>query len=479
MLVLLAALMLAGASAAACARVEGPDVFPREIESAQPATPVVEPSAAHSPVNDTAWGISTRTPLDERSTSASSEFGQWDPDAAAQRGQSAAPAEGSQAASAAPQSSSVSGSVDYSEPVAADARGSLPGLQPVRMKAVWVATVLNIDFPEAVGDAEAQKQECLQILDNARSWELDTVIFQARPMGDALYRSELNPWSQFLTGEQGRDPGWDPLAFMVEEAHKRGLSLHVWLNPYRVAHSSLHIGFASLNPSNFAVQHPEWVISYDGGLYLDPAVPQVREHIADTVREIIENYDVDGIHFDDYFYPSGYPLPPGAGYDGVIAQERRTNVTEMIRMVHDTINSVNPRIVFGISPSGIWKNSTTDPEGSNTQGGESYYDQAADSLNWARLRIIDYIAPQLYWPIGFDKADYRELTAWWADKIRGTGVSLIIGQGVYVDEIAAEIADELRLNLQYPEITGSIFFSYKDLAANPACAEAVRRFYSE
>lgn len=476
------ALLLILTAAGGCARVEGPDVYPPEVETQPVETPVPEPTATIGPINRVGGAISTRDPLPTFTPTPTQKYQLYDPEAEAAAAGYAAPGYGyGTSATSRPTTTSVSqeGSIGYQAPVAADARGSLPNVQPVRMKAVWVATVLNIDFPTAVGDVEAQKSECLEILDNARRWELDTVIFQARPMGDALYRSSINPWSHFLTGQQGRDPGWDPLAFMIEEAHKRGLSLHVWLNPYRIVHSSVDMQLSGLDPGSFAAQHPEWVISYENGLYLDPAVPQVRKHIADTVREIIENYNVDGIHFDDYFYPSNYPLPPGAEKDGIIARERRENVTAMIRMVHDTIKSYNERIIFGISPFGIWKNSSTDPQGSNTQGSESYYAQAADSLTWVREKIIDYIAPQLYWPIGYEIADYRELVSWWSSRLSGSGVSLLIGQGIYRDEIAAEITDELSLNAHYPEVTGSIFFSYQNLAENSACAQAIRNFYSE
>lgn len=468
---------------AACARVDAPNVYPPETEApAEEETPAPEVTPVPDPINRTGSGISTRAPLATFTPLPTPSYGLLDPEEQARYAAYAAPGYGYGTSATAQQTVGAargSGTIRYDEPVPGDARGSLPGLQPVRMKAVWVATVLNIDFPQAVGDAEAQKKELLEILDNTRRWELDTVFFQVRPSGDALYRSEINPWSHYLTGERGKDPGWDPLAFMTEEAHRRGLSLHVWLNPYRVGHSSEKIGISDLPQDSFAAQHPQWVISYEGGLYLDPAVPEVRQHIADTVREIVENYNVDGVHFDDYFYPSGYPLPPGAEQDGIIARERRENVTAMIRLVHDTIRSCSDRVVFGVSPFGIWKNSSTDPEGSDTQGGESYYDQAADSLAWVRQKIIDYIAPQLYWPIGYEAADYRKLTDWWSSKLQGSGVSLIIGQGVYQDEIAGEITAELAINQSHSEITGSIFFSYQNLRDNPACAEAVRKFYSE
>lgn len=453
-----------------CSRVNLPNVDP-------PATPVVDPSPSLEATD------STRAP--RTSTSVISSHQPWaTPTMSAQipedDGMSAS---GSISGTSVPSPFETSGQLEGRSteasssdvPWIADAMGSVPSIQPVRMRGVWVATVLNIDFPKAMDDATAQKEECLKILDNAKSWGMDTVIFQARPMGDALYASSINPWSHFLTGTQGKDPGWDPLRFMIDEAHKRGLSLHVWLNPYRAVHFSVDMEPEDLAPGSFAAQHPEWLIEFENGWYYDPAVPEVRQHIADTVKEIVDNYEVDGIHFDDYFYPSGYPLPPGAERDGILDRERRENVNEMIRMVHDVIKAKNPRILFGISPFGIWKNDSSDPEGSSTKGSESYYAQAADSLAWVREGIIDYLAPQLYWTIGYEAADYEKLVAWWSDKMRGTGVSLLIGQGIYRDEVAGEIERQLAINAAHPEVTGSIYFSYQDLEKNPACVEAIRK----
>lgn len=348
----------------------------------------------------------------------------------------------------------------------------------VHMNACWVATVLNIDFPTELDDPEAQKSEFRTILDNVADWGLDTVIVQVRPMADALYKSEINPWSSFLTGTQGKDPGWDPLAFMIEEAHSRGISFHAWLNPYRVTHPSVQAALEDLAEDSFARRHPEWLITHQNVLYLDPAREEIKQHIVDTVREIVDNYDVDGIHFDDYFYPAEYPLPDGAERDGIIDQERRAHVNEMIRRVNEVCKNAPRPVIFGVSPFGIWKNASTDPAGSDTNGNESYYAMAADSVRWIREEIIDYIAPQLYWPIGHALADYSTLAHWWAQQVEGTNVSLLIGQGIYTDEVASEISEELALNAAIPQITGSIFFSYQDLLNNTAVADAVRAFFA-
>lgn len=354
---------------------------------------------------------------------------------------------------------------------------SSQGRDAVYMRAVWVATVLNIDFPSSKGDPEAQKAEFEQILDNTLAWNLDTVIVQVRPMGDALYASSLNPWSSFLTGTQGQDPGWDPLAFMVDAAHERGISLHVWLNPYRVTHTAAGFTAADLAEESLAKQHPEWLIEHENMLFYDPAREEVKAHITDTVREIVDGYDVDGVHFDDYFYPADYPLPDGAERDGILDRERRANVTDMLRRVHEVCRQAG--VVFGVSPFGIWKNASSDPAGSDTGGNESYYSMAADSVTWIREGIVDYIAPQLYWPVGHELADYRTLLAWWSGQVEGTGVSLVIGQGTYDESVRDDIVQELVLNENDPMVTGSIFFSYSDLADNPQTAELIRTFFEE
>lgn len=448
----------------ACARLEGPSVYPKETPVPDETT--AEPTTVPTGRRDGS-AVATRAPAN----TAAPAPGLSQPTSA--RGDIAS------VATSTVGSALASGSIRSAPPHGLETAGTLheSGVQPVRMKAVWVSTVLNIDFPAAIADETAQKQELVTILENVKKWGMDTVMFQVRPMGDALYKSSLNPWSHFLTGSAGTDPGWDPLDFLLQEAHGRGIAVHAWLNPYRVIHPSVGWSVSDLPSGSFAAAHPQWLIQAGGGWYYDPAVPEVREHIAETVSEIIRNYDIDGIHFDDYFYPSEYELPAGADPDGLLGRERRENVNAMIRLVYQTIKSYNENIIFGISPFGIWKNAQSDPQGSDTQGSESYYLQAADTLTWVREKIVDYVAPQLYWPIGFEAADYRVLTAWWSEKMAGSGVSLIIGQGIYREEIAGEIAEELKINAAHPEITGSIFFSYTNLAENPACAAAVAAWY--
>ena len=266
---------------------------------------------------------------------------------------------------------------------------------------------LQISSVGSKNNAEQQKQEYIQLLDRLQGMGMNTVFVQVRPKADAFYKSSINPWSDILTGTQGKDPGYDPMAFMIEETHQRGMEFHAWLNPYRVTTSGTNVNALATNHP--ARLNPDWVISYNDKLYYNPALEAVQQHIADTVSEIVTKYDVDGIHFDDYFYPSNYPLPSGEGRDGAVANSRRQDINNMVQKVYRTIKRIDSTVQFGISPIGIWKNQGSDPEGSLTNGGEGYYSVFADAKAWVKHGWIDYIVPQLYWEIGHSKADYATL----------------------------------------------------------------------
>ena len=346
------------------------------------------------------------------------------------------------------------------------------------MRAVWVSTVYNMDYPsvESRNNPEKQKEEYIQLLDRLQELGMNTVFVQVRPKADALYKSSINPWSDILTGTQGKDPGYDPMAFMIEETHKRGMEFHAWLNPYRVTTSGTNIN--ALAQNHPARLNPNWVISYDNRLYYNPALPEVQQHIADTVAEIVMKYDVDGIHFDDYFYPSNYPLPAGEGKDGAVANSRRQDINQMVQKVYKTIKKIDSSVDFGISPIGIWKNQSSDPEGSLTSGGEGYYSVFADAKAWTQNGWIDYIVPQIYWEIGHAKADYATLVEWWANAVRGTNVKLYIGQGIYKDEIASTITKNLSVNRKYFNVKGNAYFSLRDLLANrQGVAESIKEYH--
>ena len=307
------------------------------------------------------------------------------------------------------------------------------------MRAVWISTVYSADYPSTTNNEEAQKNEFIQKLDQAQELGLNTVVIQVRPKGDAFYESELNPWSAVLTGVQGMDPGYDPMEFMIKETHKRGMEFHAWMNPYRITTSGTDL--TALSADNMARQNPDWILSYNGAMYYNPAKEEVKDYICDTVEEIVENYDVDAIHFDDYFYPSNYPLPEGEDRDGATADERREHVNDLIKQVYKTIKKADSSVEFGISPMGIWKNSTSDSEGSATRGTEGYYSVFGDAKTWVEKGWVDYIVPQIYWEQGNAYADYETLVKWWSNVVKGTGVDLYIGHGIYKDVVASELVE--------------------------------------
>ena len=360
------------------------------------------------------------------------------------------------------------------------------------LRGVWIATVENIDFGTHANAASFQ-QDFRNILHSLASKRFNAVFFQVRANNDAFYPSRLNPWSRWLVGQEGkRIPGFDPLRFMTEETRRRGMESHAWLNPYRVigkTRLSKRAYLATLAPENFARRHPELVLEapLSGGqrlLFLDPGRPEVIQHVVDTVSEIARNYDVDGIHFDDYFYPySEFGNIDAATFRRYnpqklsLADWRRANVTRLVAGVHEALAEISRRkgrkIRFGISPFGIWANRKNHPEGSLTAGKESYFAQFADTRGWVRKRYIDYIAPQLYWPFGHEVAAYAALADWWAEQVRGTGVSLYIGTGAYqlgqgkIWQNPNELVNQLRYNTKHPEIDGVIFFSCRSVL-NPS-----------
>ena len=383
---------------------------------------------------------------------------------------------------------------------AASAETAPASSQPAKkdLRGVWVATVLNIDYPsKATTDAEILKNEALKILDAAKNAGLNAVFLQVRPTADAFYKSKYFPWSKYLTGKQGLAPdgGFDPLAFWVEEAHKRGMELHAWLNPYRITKKGAgepNWDTASLDPKNPARLHPGWVVKHtDGNLYFNPGIPEVRQFIIKGALEIVGKYDVDGIHFDDYFYPgkdfndSETFKKYGAGYSN-IDDWRRANVNALISGMHSALKASGKNVRFGVSPFGIWANKKNNPLGSDTNGLESYYSHYADTRKWVKEGMLDYIAPQIYWNIGYAAADYAKLLAWWKDVVRGTTADLYIGHAAYKAGDSSpsspwygisEIERQLKLNETVPEVKGSIFFSLRSLAGNPALAAMLKPIF--
>ncbi len=295
------------------------------------------------------------------------------------------------------------------------------------LRGVWIPSVFNISWPSRSGlSADDQRLELMALLDRAGEVGLNAIFLQVRPEGDALYNSTLEPWSRALTGTQGRDPGYDPLTFAINEAHARGLELHAWINPYRA-----RAGSGSLHPTHAASEHPEWTVRYGDHLWFNPGLPAVRAHTIEVITEIIENYDVDGIHFDDYFYP--YPVEGESFNDAMTYRRsgttlsledwRRENVNTLVHEVRSRIEEVRSDVRFGISPFGIYRPGM--PAG--IRGLDAYADIYADSLAWMRNGDLDYIAPQLYWPTTQRGQEYETLLAWWAEQAAATGTWLFAG----------------------------------------------------
>ena len=331
----------------------------------------------------------------------------------------------------------------------------------VEFRGVWIASVYNIDWPKTLDNPEAQKQEFIEILDKLQSLNINAIFVQIRPTSDALYKSYINPWSKYLTGEQGKYPGYDPLQFMIEETHKRNMEFHAWLNPYRITTQGTDLN--ELAPNNPARIKPEWVLEFNNALFYDPENPEVIEYVAVTVYEIIKKYDVDGIHFDDYFYPYNYPLPEGEDREGEVANNRREAVNNLIRTIYKVIKSTKPSVQFGVSPYGVWKNKSSDLIGSESNSLESYYDLYMDTLTWIDEYIVDYIAPQIYWTTYNNDSNYEVMVSWWNDVVKDSGVRLYIGQNINDLDIASEIYKQIEINREYENVSGNILFSASDI----------------
>ncbi len=378
-------------------------------------------------------------------------------------------------------------------PAAGRFGGGTVELPPYRerngLRGIWIATEKNIDFP-VHGDAASFRSEASAMLERIRQAGFNAVFFQVRPKNDAFYPSTVNPWSRHLSGAEGRplsgDPGFDPLAFLISESHRRGLEFHAWLNPYRV-HSGTPMRkmkyLETLAKGNFAKIYGNLVLEIKtaDGLYtllLNPGEPRVRNLIFVTVRELACKYDLDGIVFDDYFYPYGGSGDADAytwknytaGTGMSLGDWRRRNVNQLIAGVRKEISDANARtgrrIRFGVSPFGIWRNRASDPAGSLTAGTESYTELAADSRLWIKSGWVDYIIPQLYWAFDHKIAAYAALCRWWCGCVAGTPVKLYISHAVYMLGSSSawpdtELADQLRFDSALPQVSGEVMFSYR------------------
>lgn len=348
-------------------------------------------------------------------------------------------------------------------------------------RGVWVATVDNIDWPSKGNyNSDSQKVEFIKLLDMHQRNGMNAMIVQIRPVTDAFYPSQYEPWSEFLTGRQGQPPMpyYDPLEFMIAETHKRGMEFHAWMNPYRAV---FNINTSSIAANHITRIHPEWFLTYGDKRYFDPGSKEVQQYVTNVVKDVVNRYAVDAIHFDDYFYPyriAGKEFPDNANFlrygNGMIKDDwRRSNVDSIIWMLSTAIKKENPKCQFGISPFGVWRNEDKDPvNGSKTNGAQTNYDDLyADILLWLRNGWIDYVAPQLYWEFGHKIAPYEILLDWWSKHTYGR--NCYIGLGIYRANSNSAWKDITQLPRQIeslrstPNIQGMIFFSSRSFNNNP------------
>lgn len=349
------------------------------------------------------------------------------------------------------------------------------------IRAVWLCTVRDIDWPRNKSNPEVQKQEFIEYLDLFKQYNVNTVIMQVRPCADAFYNSSLEPWSQYLTGTQGQDPGWDVMNFMIDETHKRGMEFHAWMNPYRICED-----YTKFNPAANAISntHPEWVMQYGKLWILNPGLPEVRQHLCNVVADLLDKYDVDGIHFDDYFYPypNGSSLPDMEDYKayGVpagftsIANWRRDNVNKAIEMVHNTILAHKPGAVFSISPFCVWRNISADPRGSQTYTDITNYDSLyADILKWCEENWIDLVVPQLYPTTQNTNANFITLVKWWPEHVGNCPLAIGLELDLYssnhsqaVYQTTTELEQEFFYARRQEKVQGTFLFCAKVFKEN-------------
>jgi uncharacterized lipoprotein YddW (UPF0748 family) len=355
------------------------------------------------------------------------------------------------------------------------------------MRGVWVATVGNIDWPSTNALTTAQqKAELTALLDRAAELKLNTVIFQVRPACDALYASSLEPWSEYLTGTMGKapEPYYDPLAFAVEQAHKRGLELHAWFNPYRARHLQAR---SPVSLNHISKTHPDWVRRYGKELWLDPGEKGVQQHSLRVVMDVVQRYDIDGVHFDDYFYPylehdragKAIEFPDDASWrrfgsgKGLTREDwRRQNVDNFVRQVYQSIRAAKPWVKFGISPFGIWRPGNP----SEIKGLDAFAELYADSRKWLAEGWVDYLSPQLYWGINPPQTSFPTLLSWWA---RQNPRRRLLCPGLCTSNVggkwrADEILDQIRLTRGEPGVSGHVHWDMKALQRNPALEERLR-----
>lgn len=349
-------------------------------------------------------------------------------------------------------------------------------------RGVWVATVANIDYPrEGTTEVFALQEQWKNMIERHKKIGFNVIIAQVRPASDAFYPTESAPWSKYLTGKQGTAPAdsFDPLKFMIEETHKQGMEFHAWFNPYR---ATLDFDTVNLAPNHVFRRHRDWVVRYGPRFYLNPGIPEVRKHLVTVVNEVVGGYDIDAVHFDDYFYPYkvvNEEFPDTATFSKYgekfndIAAWRRSNIDSLIENVSKSVKALKPHVQFGVSPFGVWRNKEQDPLGSDTRAGATTYDDLyADVIKWLKAGWIDYVIPQLYWNIGFAPADHATLVGWWG--ARTYERNLYVGHAAYKVANNAEsawndpneIPKQIQLSRRAATVQGSAYFSSKPILEN-------------
>lgn len=354
------------------------------------------------------------------------------------------------------------------------------GQQKPEFRGVWVASVNNIDWPsKPTISSQIQKAEFIKLADMHKANGMNTIIVHIRPAADANYPSPYEPWSQWLTGKQGLAPYpyYDPLQFMIAETHKRGMEFHAWLNPYRAV---FNLNKPDIAPTHITRMHPEWFLTYGDKKYFDPGNKQAQDFVVKVVEDVVSRYDIDAIHFDDYFYPYRIPgkeFPDAASYakyGAGLSRDawRRSNTDSIIFKLSRAIKKIKPACQFGISPFGVWRNASADPRGSDTKAGQTNYDDLyADILLWMQKNWIDYVTPQLYWEIGHPLAEFNTLVDWWNKNTFGK--NCYIGIGIYRAGNNPAWKDKTQLPRQIQKVrsasnlNGFAFFSSKSFEKNP------------
>jgi uncharacterized lipoprotein YddW (UPF0748 family) len=373
-------------------------------------------------------------------------------------------------------------------------------------RAVWFSTVANIDIPKMT-DVESYKEYLLGVIKKVKEYHFNAVVFQVRPMNDALYASELNPWSEFITGVQGQYPGFDVFGFFVEEAKKVGIEVHAWINPYRVSRMKYTDQYKTakefldtLSENNFARKRQDLVIeTVESKFILDPSSTEVQEFVSDSVLEVARKYDVKAVHIDDYFYPYEAIVDPleeekhqKLNPELSLEDFRRENVNKLIKMISDKLKTLDKHVEFGISPFGVYRTNTkhfaeANKEGGWDQGSNNHYScyQGYDGLYadvylWMKNNWIDYVVPQVYFEFDnfivdkttseeVERVKYADLVDWWVWACKETNMKLYIGQGLYRYSDkgnwsnSEEIINQLKYNATKDNISGAVFFTYKNL----------------